>query len=354
MDSINSTNSQFMRRCLVLARYADGKTAPNPMVGSVIVFNDEIIGEGYHNAYGEPHAEVNAINAVKNKELLPKSTLYVNIEPCSHYGKTPPCADLIINCEIPKVVIGMADPNPKVNGKGIEKLQKAGIEVVTGVLEDECKNLNRRFITFIEKKRPYIILKWAETADHYIDLIRENSKTPPLKISNSITKTLNHQIRTQEASILVGTNTALLDNPHLTVRKWSGKNPVRMVIDKNLKIPKNYNIFDNSTKTLIFNNLNNKTEENTEFIKLNFAENIIPQILNELHKRQLQSVIVEGGKTLLQSFINLNLWDECHIEQSEQIVKNGVPAPILTNHRLIDSQIIKQNRYFTYENVDFK
>ncbi|MDR1543148.1 MAG: bifunctional diaminohydroxyphosphoribosylaminopyrimidine deaminase/5-amino-6-(5-phosphoribosylamino)uracil reductase RibD [Prevotellaceae bacterium] len=325
-----STHSKYIFRCLQLAERAQGKTTPNPMVGSIIVCEGKIIGEGYHQFYGGAHAEVNAVAAVANRELLSKSTLYVSLEPCSHYGKTPPCTDLIIENHIPKVVVGILDPNPKVNGKGIEKLRNAGIEVIVGIEEEACRKLNRRFLTRIEKQRPYIILKWAQTADGFIDFERQNTDTEPLKISNGITKTLNHQLRTQEAAILVGTKTAFLDNPRLTVTKWTGKSPVRMFIDKNLVIPHSYNLFDNTIKTVIFNNRKGKFEtqsHNIEFVKLDFLQNIIPQILDYLQKNKLESVIVEGGKQLLQSFIDQNLFDEVNIETSPQKISNGVQAP---------------------------
>jgi len=352
------TDYQLINRCLQLASFAQGKTAPNPLVASVIVHNGEIIGEGYHQFYGGAHAEVNAINSVKNCDLLSKSTLYVNLEPCSHFGKTPPCVDLIIANKIPKVVVGMLDPNPKVNGKGIEKLRNAGIEVVVGVEEKKCRELNKIFITNIEKQRPYILLKWAQTSDGFIDIVRQNTDVEPLKISNAVTKTLNHQLRTQYSAILVGTKTALLDNPKLTATKWAGKSPVRMVIDKNLILPSSYNIFDNSAETIIFTKqppLTPQKGENSplpigeglgeglEFVKLNFDENIIPQILNYLHINKLSSIIVEGGQQLLQSFIDQNLWDECHIETSPQKISNGIPAPIFPKEKPCKTIFYREN-----------
>ena len=333
----------FINRCLQLAMFAQGKTAPNPLVGAVIVHNGKIIGEGYHRSYGDAHAEVNAVNSVKNCDLLSKSVLYVNLEPCSHFGKTPPCVDLIIENKIPKVVVGMLDPDPKVNGKGIEKLQNAGIEVVVGVEEKKCRELNKIFVTNIEKQRPYILLKWAQTADGFIDNIRQSADVEPLKISNAVTKNLNHQLRTHYSAILVGTKTALLDNPHLSVRKWHGNSPVRMVIDKKLILPSLYNIFDNSVKSVIFNSMKNFKEKNTEFVKLNFDENIIPQILNYVYINKLSSIIVEGGEQLLQSFIDQNLWDECHIETSPQKIFNGVNAPIFTKGNPYKSIYYREN-----------
>ncbi|MDR0830156.1 MAG: bifunctional diaminohydroxyphosphoribosylaminopyrimidine deaminase/5-amino-6-(5-phosphoribosylamino)uracil reductase RibD [Prevotellaceae bacterium] len=361
-------DKKYIFRCLQIASFAQGKTAPNPMVGAVIVCDDKIIGEGYHKFYGDAHAEVNAIKSVKNHELLTKSTIYVNLEPCSHFGKTPPCADLIIKSGIPKVVIGMCDPNPKVNGKGIARLRKAGIEVVVGVEEEACKEFNRRFLTNIEKCRPYIILKWAQTADGFIDKERQNADTEPLKISNGITKMLNHQLRTQEAAILVGTRTAFLDNPKLTVTKWHGKSPVRMFIDRNLTIPTDYNLYDNSVKTVVFchcgldpksiekhlraiaGQARNDKNKNIEFIKLNFSENIIPQILNYLYINHLESIIVEGGRQLLQSFLYQNLWDECHIETSPQIIEKGVKAPEFLSSKPCETMFYEENRIEVFKN----
>lgn len=319
----------YMRRCLQLAQQAEGNTAPNPMVGAVVVCDGAIIGEGYHHRCGLPHAEVNAIASVKNQELLSRSTLYVNLEPCSHYGKTPPCAKLIIEKGIPRVVVGMGDPNEKVNGRGIAMLREAGIAVTEHVLEDECRWLNRRFVTFHTQKRPYILLKWAQTADGFIDKIRENAATPPLRISNEVTKTLNHQIRSIESAILIGTNTALLDNPHLTSRKWSTRNPVRMAIDRQRRIPANYKLLDDSTKTVIFSDENAEIGQNTTFVKIDFSHDIVPQILDYLYQHELQSLIVEGGRQLLQAFIDDGLWDEARIETAPTTIGSGVKAPNL-------------------------
>ncbi len=321
------TDELYMRRCLQLAQQAEGQTAPNPMVGAVLVHNGAIIGEGYHHRCGLPHAEVNAIASVKNPELLPQSTLYVSLEPCSHYGKTPPCAKLIIEKRIPRVVVGMGDPNEKVNGRGIAMLREAGVEVREQVLEQECRWLNRRFITFHTKKRPFILLKWAQTADGFIDKIRENASTPPLRISNEVTKTLNHQIRSVESAILIGTNTALLDNPHLTSRKWGGHNPVRVVVDRSLRIPADYRLLDDSAPTIVFNAKKDETIGNIAYVWLDFEKNIVPQIVDYLYQHELQSVIVEGGRQLLQSFIDLDLWDEARVETSPVTIGNGVKAP---------------------------
>lgn len=336
----------YIRRCLQLARQAEGFTAPNPMVGAVVVCDGIVIGEGYHHRCGQPHAEVNAIATVKNQELLTRSTLYVNLEPCSHYGKTPPCAKLIIDKQIPRVVVGMGDPNEKVNGRGIAMLREAGITVTEHVLEAECRLLNRRFITFHTQKRPYVILKWAQTADGFIDKIRQNADTKPLRISNETTKTLNHQIRSVESAILVGTNTVLLDNPRLTSHKWGAKNPVRLTIDRQRRIPQNYNLLDDTTKTVIFTDENAEIGQNTSLAKIDFSVDILPQILDYLYQNELQSVIVEGGRQLLQSFIDDGLWDEARIETSPIAIGRGVEAPKITM-KTLKTEFFGQNKMET-------
>ena len=335
-----STNETYMKRCLDLAVKGLGQVAPNPMVGSVIVCDGEIIGEGYHEQYGQAHAEVNAINAVKDKTLLKKSTLYVNLEPCSHFGKTPPCADLIVEHKIPYVVIGSIDTNSLVSGKGIEKLAKAGIDVKVGVLEEDCKKLNKRFFTFHEKKRPYIILKWAQTADGFIDAKRnEENTSKPIQISNSDSKKLLHLWRSQEQAIMIGTNTALLDNPQLTVREVKGKNPLRITIDKWLRIPKQFNLFDKTTPTLIFTSVDEPSQSNLEFVKINFEQAVIPQVLEELYKRNIHSLLVEGGELLLNSFIDEGLWDSARVFISEKELGKGVKAPILKQKPIVKENI---------------
>lgn len=320
----------YMKRCLNLAVKGLGQVAPNPMVGCVIVHEGKIIGEGYHQKYGEAHAEVNAINAVANKELLKEATLYVNLEPCSHFGKTPPCADLIVNCKIPYVVICNIDTHGIVSGTGIKKLVEAGIDVKVGVLEEEGRKLNKRFFTFHEKHRPFIILKWAQSSDGFIDTIRrEEDQAKPVQISNSDSKKLLHLWRSQEQAIMVGTNTALLDNPQLTVRGIEAKNPLRITIDKWLRIPKYFNLFDKSTPTLIFTAIDAESEKNLEYAKINFELPIIPQILDELFKRNIQSLMVEGGEQLLNSFIDDNLWDAARVFIADKKLGNGVKAPVL-------------------------
>lgn len=333
----------YMSRCLQLAQQAEGHTAPNPMVGAVIVCDGVIIGEGYHHRCGEPHAEVNAIRSVNDQNLLMKSTLYVNLEPCSHYGKTPPCAQLIIDKKIPRVVVGMGDPNPKVNGRGIQMLREAGVEVVENVLNQQCQILNKRFVTLYTKKRPFVILKWAQTQDGFIDAWRTTSEIPPLRISNEVTKTLNHQIRSIESAILVGTNTALLDNPHLTARKWNTRNPVRMVVDKSLRVPSDYRIYDQTTPTVIFTDKMVENKTNITFVKLDFSKAIVPQIVDYLYQANLSSLIVEGGTQLLQAFVDAHFWDEVHIETSPEIIGDGVKAPNISM-KIIDTKWYDQNK----------
>ena len=343
-----NTQEAYMKRCLQLAAKGMGSVAPNPMVGCVIVYQDKIIGEGYHQKYGEAHAEVNAINAVEDKELLKNVTLYVNLEPCSHYGKTPPCADLIIEHKIPYVIIGSIDTNSLVSGKGIEKLAKAGIDVKIGVLEKECKELNKRFFTFYDKKRPYIILKWAQTKNGFIDNKRtEDNIGMALQITNRESKILVHKWRSEEQAIMVGTNTALLDNPQLTVREVNGKNPLRITIDKWLRIPKSYHLFDKSTPTLVFTAVDMPSENNLEYVKIDFDKDVIMQISNELYKRNIQSLIVEGGELLLKSFIESNCWDEARVFISDITIGRGVNAPIL-NGNPVSKENIKDDKLWIY------
>ena len=308
-----------------------GQVAPNPMVGAVIVHNNLIIGEGYHQEYGGPHAEVNAINNVKDKSLLKNATIFVSLEPCSHFGKTPPCSDLIIKHNIPKVVIATIDSNAVVCGNGISKLKAAGIEVITGVLEKEANQLNIAFNTFHTKKRPYISLKWAETKDGFIDDKRDSNDTPSLKISNSSSSRWVHKLRSETHSILVGTRTALLDNPSLTTRKWAGKNPIRIVIDTDLKLPKNLNLFDGSNPTLVINSVKSGIENNIEYIQINKDSKYIESMLNELWKRNIQSILIEGGTYTLQQFIDKNLWDETYRISTSIFLEEGVKSPTFNN-----------------------
>ena len=324
----------FIQRCFELARNGNGNVAPNPMVGSVIVLENRIIGEGYHQKFGGAHAEVNAINSVKDKDLLQQSTLYVNLEPCSHYGKTPPCSDLIIQYGIPRVVISNVDPNEQVKGKGVGKLEWAGVDLITGILEEEGEILNRRFFTFHRKSRPYIILKWAQTADGFIDVIRNPSNSgQPNWITNEQARMLVHKWRSEEQSIMVGTNTAVLDNPNLNVRGWYGKNPVRLVIDRNLRLPRSLNLFNGIVPTLVFTQQNAETYKvnGTEFITLNFDAYLAENICKELYKRDINSVIIEGGARLLKTFIEAGLWDEARIFTGNIKFSEGIKAPGLEN-----------------------
>lgn len=322
-------HEQYMLRCVELAKNALGNTYPNPIVGSVIVFNDKIIGEGYHTKAGEPHAEVNAINSVKDKSLLSKSTIYVSLEPCSHFGKTPPCAKLIAKKKIPNVVIGTIDTTAKVSGKGIKILEDAGCKVTVGVLKKECRELNKRFFTFHEQKRPYIILKWAQTIDGFIDLERTpDMPIQPNWITDETCRTLVHKWRSEEQAIMVGTNTVEKDNPKLDVRNWSGKNPVRVLIDRTLRLPFSSNIYDNSISTICFTQKETPfIKENVHFVKINFEKEILAQILIRLYKLNIQSIIIEGGAMFLNSFIKEKMWDEARIFYGNKLFEKGIVAP---------------------------
>ena len=324
-----NNHEDYIARCIELAKNGFGTTYPNPMVGSVIVYNGEIIGEGWHQKAGEPHAEVNAIRSVKDPSLLDKATIYVSLEPCSHFGKTPPCCDLIIKNKIPNVVIGTVDSNIKVAGNGIKRLQEAGANVIVGILEKECYELNQRFFTFHEKKRPYIILKWAETQDGFIAPLQKEEQKP-VWITNINSRQLVHKWRTEEQAILVGTQTVIDDNPKLNARDWEGNNPIRMVIDQNHRIPKTAHVFDDQIKTIIFSNKKSTPSlENTIFEVIDFQQNIAQQIADKLFQHQIQSVIVEGGAQTLQTFIDANLWDEARVFIGNCTFEKGVKAPIL-------------------------
>ena len=348
-----TTAEKYMLRCLELAKNGLGNVSPNPMVGAIIVHDDKIIGEGFHIKYGEAHAETNAINDVETRRatsLLKESTLYVNLEPCSHFGKTPPCAKLIIEKEIPRVVIGNVDPSEKVAGKGIEMLREAGVEVITNVLDKECRELNKRFFCVHEKRRPYIILKWAQSEDGFIDGVRVDNTTPPVRFSNELTTTLAHKMRAEEDAVLIGTNTALKDNPQLTLRHWAGKNPTRVVIDRHGKIPHDYHLFDDSAPTLIFTQQLKKDSENITYIKTDFSMNILPHLLSELLSRRINSVIVEGGALLLSAFINSNLWDEAQVEIAPFSLHNGIKAPFILQQPQSITQYEK-NKIVRYYNL---
>lgn len=319
-----------MQRCLQLAAFGAGHVAPNPLVGAVLVYQDRIIGEGYHQQYGGPHAEVNCINSVveADKKYISESTLYVSLEPCVHFGKTPPCADLIIKNKIPNVIIGCRDSFVAVDGKGIEKLRAAGLQVELGILQDECLQMNNRFFTFHNEHRPYIILKWAQSSDGMIG----STESGRVFISNEFSNRLVHKWRSEEAAILVGTNTALQDDPSLTTRLWPGNNPLRLVIDKELKLPKSLKLFDGSTKTIVFNYKKQSDTDNLVYQKLNKEENVLTQILSSLYQQQIQSLIVEGGSKLLQSFIDAGLWDEARvITNTTMVIGKGLASPVLKN-----------------------
>ncbi|MBL7965490.1 MAG: bifunctional diaminohydroxyphosphoribosylaminopyrimidine deaminase/5-amino-6-(5-phosphoribosylamino)uracil reductase RibD [Prolixibacteraceae bacterium] len=345
-----NTSKQYMQRCLDLAILGMGNVAPNPMVGCVIVHDGVIIGEGYHQKCGEAHAEVNAVRSVKNPELLSQSILYVSLEPCAHFGKTPPCSDLIIESRIPKVVIGTVDPFAKVAGLGIKRLRQAGIEVEVGVLEEECRELNRRFFTFHEQKRPYIILKWAQTLDGFIDTDRTETQHPTW-ITNALSKRLVHKQRSEESAILIGTNTAEYDNPALTVREWSGNQPIRMVIDRTGRLSLSLHIFDQKVPTWVFTGAKQSDRENVKFIGLDFKTDILPQLLNELYLRDILSVVVEGGSILLNSFIQAGLWDEAYVYTGNQFFGQGVEAPKIAG-RLAACEILDECRLHLLKNAN--
>ena len=321
---------KYMRRCIELAKNGLCNVAPNPTVGAVIVCDGRIIGEGYHVRCGEAHAEVNAIRSVKDESLLKRSTIYVSLEPCSHYGKTPPCADLIIEKQIPRIVIGCRDPFSKVAGRGIQKLQNAGREVIVGVLEEECLHLIRRFITFNTLRRPFITLKWAESADQFIDIERIDGN--PVLLSSPLTSMLVHKKRAENTAIMVGRRTVLLDNPSLTVRNWYGRNPIRIVLDRNLSLPNDLQIFNGEVPTLVFTEKEHPEEKSVSYITIDFAHNPLNQIMEELYQRNIQSLLVEGGSQLLQSFIDNELWDEAYIEKCPKRLYSGVKAPEISNN----------------------
>lgn len=339
----------FMFRCIDLAKLGAGYVAPNPMVGAVLVYEDRIIGEGYHQQYGKAHAEVNCLASVRPEDvpLMQKSKLYVSLEPCSHHGKTPPCADLIIQQKIPEVIIGCRDPFPEVNGKGIEKLKAAGVKVTQNILETECKDLNKRFFLFHAKKRPFIILKWAQSADGYI-ASADQSRT---NISNEYTNGLVHRWRTEEAAILVGTNTALHDDPMLTARNWKGTNPVRLVTDSNLRLPQTLKLFDQQTPTIVFNNKTDLEKPNLRFYRIQSTDHFLDEMLDALYQFKIQSVMVEGGGRLLQAFIEKGYWDEARVIANEQLyIGRGVSAPVFSIDNIIWEKKILSDRIVAIKN----
>ncbi len=327
-------HEKYIKRCIQLAENGLGKTYPNPMVGSVLMYNDKIIGEGWHREAGHPHAEVNAINSVVQKDLIKKSTIYVSLEPCSHFGKTPPCSDLIIASGIKKVVVGTIDPFTKVAGRGIKKLLAAGCEVIVGILEKECRDLNKRFFTFHEKNRPYIILKWAQSSDAFI-APESREKREPVWITNSLSRQLVHKWRAEEQGILIGTNTAVEDDPKLNTRLWDGPSPVRIAMDRNLRIDNNSSIYNGESQTIIIPGKDNTPngqfleQKNLRFSPIDFEKEITQQICKVLFEENLQSVIIEGGSRTLQTFIDAGAWDEARVFTGSMLFKTGVNAPFI-------------------------
>ena len=362
-----SLDEKFMRRCLQLARLGAGHVAPNPMVGAVLVHEGLIIGEGYHQKYGEAHAEVNCLADAKKRlssqspqavqDIFAQSTLYVSLEPCAHFGKTPPCADLVIQHKIPKIIIGCRDPFEQVNGRGIEKLQAAGIEVAVGILEQNCKEINKRFFTFQIQHRPYIILKWAQTSDGQIGSLNNER----LMISNEFTNRLVHQWRSEEAGILIGTNTALKDDPELTNRLWKGVSPLRLVLDNNLRLPDSLKIFNDKATTIIFNKqkttvgddelLFQQGNKNIYYYQLPENEDLITALVKSFYQLKIQSVLVEGGAQLLQSFINSGIWDEARVITNITLTcQNGLRGPVLQSAGFTEEVSIESDRISIYYN----
>lgn len=355
-------NLHFMKRALQLAEYGRGTVSPNPMVGCVIVNGGEIIGEGWHERYGEGHAEVQAVKDVKEKgngTRLAGATAYVTLEPCSHQGRTPPCADLLIKEQIGRVVICNGDPNPLVAGRGVAKLKSVGIQVITGILEEQGRELNKRFFTFFEIKRPYIILKWAETADGYI----AGEDRTPVAISGALSKVMVHRWRSEEDAILVGATTAVSDNPALNVREWTGQNPVRILLDRNLRTPDSSRILDGSQPTIVYNYLKDTTlrinlpvryhsderDFPVEFVKIDNAATELETILQDLYQKKIQSVLVEGGAVVLNSFLKAGLWDEIRQCQSSKVLGKGIKAPIVEG-TLIKTEMVEADRWSYYRN----
>lgn len=338
-----TTDERFMLRTMELAQLGIGTVSPNPRVGCVIVADGRIIGEGWHQKYGEAHAEVNAVHSVADQTLLKDSTVYVNLEPCSHFGKTPPCADLLIQHQVKKVVISNLDVNPLVAGKGIEKLRSAGIEVLTGMLEQKGEDLNQRFFTFIKKKRPYIILKWAQTADGFLARSNFDSKW----ISNQYSRQLVHKWRSEEDAVLVGTSTAAYDNPSLTVRDWSGRNPKRIVIDRFLRLPETLHLFDQSVDTICYNLVKQEEKSHLVFAKLS-EKDFIKDLISDLYARNIQSVIVEGGAQTIQLFLAGGWWDEARVFTSRQIFAGGVKAPSI-EARIDKSDLVLDDELLIYK-----
>jgi diaminohydroxyphosphoribosylaminopyrimidine deaminase/5-amino-6-(5-phosphoribosylamino)uracil reductase len=336
----------FMQRALELAALGRGYVSPNPLVGSVVVYDGKIIGEGWHKQYGRAHAEVNAIQAVADKGVLKESTVYVNLEPCAHFGKTPPCADMLIAHHVKKVVVANLDSNPLVAGEGVKKLRSAGIEVITGILDKAGRELNKRFFTFMEKQRPYLILKWAETADGFMAKENYDSKW----ISNEFSRQLVHKWRTEEDAILVGTKTAAHDNPLLNVREWTGRNPVRIVIDRFLKLSETLNVFDKKQKTICYNLLKHEEFPNLSLTRID-DEDFLNNLLHDLFKQKIQSVIIEGGASTLSFFLESNLWDEIRVFTAPRVFHKGIAAPRIAG-KLIHREAMEGDWLTVYHPCD--
>jgi len=351
------TDEKYMKRCLELAQLASGNTAPNPMVGAVVVHQGKIIGEGYHQLYGQAHAEANAIGSVKERALLRESTLYVNLEPCSHHGNTPPCSEMIVREGIPRVVIGSPDTSERVSGRGIRILEEGGCDVQTGVLEEACRHLNRRFFTYHEKQRPYIVLKWAQTVDGFVD--KERSREDPIQpiwITNDISRHLVHKWRSEEQAIMIGSKTALKDNPSLNVREWHGKDPLRVVIDRELEIDETYRLVHDDLPLLIFTGGDsNPAKEkkltsypHVEVERVNFKKDPIPGILDLLHRRKILSVFVEGGSYTLRHLMDAGYWDEARVFEGGRMFHTGVKAPSLPEADPYKTTQLKETRLFWF------
>lgn len=338
----------FMQRCLELANLGRGYVSPNPMVGCVIVHEGKIIGEGYHRKFGEAHAEVNAVASVADKDLIKESTVYVNLEPCSHYGKTPPCVDLLVKHRVKKVVIANMDTHPKVAGEGIRKLREAGIEVITGILNRQGHELNKRFFTQIEKNRPYLVLKWAQSSDGFIAHSNYDSKW----ISNEYSRQLVHKWRSEEDAILVGTKTVFHDNPRLNVRNVSGRDPVRMIIDRFLKLNDKLHVFDRSQKTLVYNLLKHEEHENLILVRLD-EQNFLEQLLHDANGRGIQSILIEGGAQTIQYFVDQGLWDEARVFSSPRSMGKGIEAPVLKGN-LLHTESVMTDKLWYYHPIHGK
>ncbi|MGL4293854.1 MAG: bifunctional diaminohydroxyphosphoribosylaminopyrimidine deaminase/5-amino-6-(5-phosphoribosylamino)uracil reductase RibD [Bacteroidales bacterium] len=346
----NQQDEKYMARCLQLAAMGRGHVSPNPMVGAVIVHEGRIIGEGYHCKCGEAHAEVNAIRSVKEEHLLCESTIYVSLEPCSHWGKTPPCSDLIIGKKIPRVVVGIQDPFVEVAGRGINRMRDAGIDVTVGVLEVACYELNKPFFTAHNKQRPYVILKWAQSADGFMDRDREpGSGVSPAQISNPVNSMLVHKLRAESDAILVGTNTAILDNPKLTVRKWVGADPVRVLVDRRLRVPAHSALLDGTVPTLVFCEEQKTPKENCDYVSVCFDDGFPDNMLRELACRGVQTLLVEGGAQMLRTFIGRGLWDEARVEIGSLLLTDGVVAPVIAQKE-VNWQSFGDSLVFHYRN----